>query len=1003
MADKDLDFAKVSTLLQSIISNNLPADSASYSYLRAFVDRSEHAAATMYSAWLEVTIGSRHRTRLTDISVRFAELALAFVAREYSRARLFHPDHTHIRLRLFAVARALHDTFGSVSSGLKRAANVLLAMEPAADAVVVLIVDDNALWDVLADRTDTVTATSSMVFQSGAPLVSASGGASFVVDHESESSGDSSNADAESVLADGSDSSTTSANSDAPVDAPAAVSRLLSTALPTWSPPPKPPTLLRSSVSSVLELTLTEDNTLDQVRALPVVPPLPSRLERAFRRGKRRRRGGVIGDGLPGSGGNTDIPADQRESGEGEIFLAAFHELVVLSKRVLALASEAALLPTVDGRRVDGALERIAWYVAVLEDEVQFVAPPASQAAFRTLQLLIADLAVARLSMPAASEAWPPIDHTSTGLSALLSRLHVALSRDTGAPSRPSQTGAPLAPVAEVESDGSDNGVAMPSTSEPKSVDAPSNGIPPLDDGLSMLSPVLPIMLARNMTASPIRMTANLAAAAERALRTGHGLLLDAQTNDLVETASGGGPGAVSSFTHRGSETRLPPRKDWLGSVDKIWLQVDPDRARLLGDVNAGTALPAANAGARKQSAPARGVGGGESGAGVSSGPVDGDIYSDDGWRLDDDLLEDFDGGNTGNSEHGDSNGDDDDDDNNVVTEILSSKRSGILVFGREALYWAMAPPAGASGSRHRETSEYRVGLMVPYDDAELFTVLPLGSSAVAPAGSMTTDAVVDPSRGLAESDSRGRRSRSGSGAVPPGGALVGGGEASDVRFFVALYASSEIYKFFPLLDAEAREVAAFLHRATGRPATPAEAIVRETLAARLEETRVRVLRALVAEENPWIQDNHQLWRVLENLTSERRREQHPYDMERLYHSCRLSARVTAGTLDALKLIFAEATSDTVFVKILTVVDRLLERAVLDPTSPLFFRVVAWLQAAEARLDTFRHDNALRVLGLLKAKLRRLQLARVAQIPSVDARHSFDFWDEYTDLVGSGS
>ena len=53
------------------------------------------------------------------------------------------------------------------------------------------------------------------------------------------------------------------------------------------------------------------------------------------------------------------------------------------------------------------------------------------------------------------------------------------------------------------------------------------------------------------------------------------------------------------------------------------------------------------------------------------------------------------------------------------------------------------------------------------------------------------------------------------------------------------------------------------------------------------------------------------------------------------------------------------------------VVDRLLERTVVDPATPTFYRTVEWLQAAEARLDSYRNEVSLRVVGVLKAKLRR--------------------------------
>eukprot|EP00002_Diphylleia_rotans_P030628 TRINITY_DN6309_c0_g1_i7.p1 TRINITY_DN6309_c0_g1~~TRINITY_DN6309_c0_g1_i7.p1 ORF type:complete len:163 (-),score=39.92 TRINITY_DN6309_c0_g1_i7:207-695(-) len=145
---------------------------------------------------------------------------------------------------------------------------------------------------------------------------------------------------------------------------------------------------------------------------------------------------------------------------------------------------------------------------------------------------------------------------------------------------------------------------------------------------------------------------------------------------------------------------------------------------------------------------------------------------------------------------------------------------------------------------------------------------------------------------------------------------------------------------------------------------------------------------------NPWIDHTDYLYEIIDNLIAEGK-PQSIFDMERLFHSCRLNEEVTKETLTAIRRSWDDATNETVRIKILTVIDRLMDRAVLRMTDSSFAHLSAWLKTQERTLDPYKSSQSLSMLERIRHKEETIKLLGIAPVAQHQFGELFDMLDEF--------
>lgn len=156
--------------------------------------------------------------------------------------------------------------------------------------------------------------------------------------------------------------------------------------------------------------------------------------------------------------------------------------------------------------------------------------------------------------------------------------------------------------------------------------------------------------------------------------------------------------------------------------------------------------------------------------------------------------------------------------------------------------------------------------------------------------------------------------------------------------FYLGLNAQSSMVRFYPFLD---QKISELLMRFV--PQIKEQTLIKYNLAKQIHVTRQRF------HVEP-IKNNKELQKTIQKLMD----KQQMYEMERLFHSCK--HRVTA-TLKILKQYWKKANSETQMLKILWVLDRLLDPIIFETQNLIY--VKKWMQRVEqfASYKTYIFSN----------------------------------------------
>jgi len=221
-----------------------------------------------------------------------------------------------------------------------------------------------------------------------------------------------------------------------------------------------------------------------------------------------------------------------------------------------------------------------------------------------------------------------------------------------------------------------------------------------------------------------------------------------------------------------------------------------------------------------------------------------------------------------------------------------------------------------------------------------------------------------------------------------------GKNEEKEQYGYIMVCLKQEVFKFYPFKIYELQLLLTALYSLTGIIPISQEQQVKTILMKKIENVRREVLLYLVRQESPWITTSDELYKSLNRMTHETK-PQRILEIERLFHSCRMESEVTKETIYYIRKKWHETYSERVRVKILVILDRLIDRTVLNQSDPNFALILKWLEYLEESLHPIKNFE---VLNLIQTLIKRAKMIRIKTLTPLSVNSlttSFDNYDEF--------
>lgn len=225
------------------------------------------------------------------------------------------------------------------------------------------------------------------------------------------------------------------------------------------------------------------------------------------------------------------------------------------------------------------------------------------------------------------------------------------------------------------------------------------------------------------------------------------------------------------------------------------------------------------------------------------------------------------------------------------------------------------------------------------------------------------------------------------------GGRLASTGRG-DEPCFLLIVTQEMIVKLLPFQSGEVMELTDALTDLTGRSPFTEKAFIHRVLSSIEPLARVEALSKITEGKHPWIRHTKQLQELVRRLTIARRRPA-LMDMERLFHSCRLSEEVTRETIAELRRVWRNSHTEPVRLRTLAIAARLLDRSILRASNGTFQALTSWLASLEAGLDPYKSAQSIRVVHELIKRSTRISRQLVMPIASSQLDEYMDVADEF--------
>ncbi|KAJ3108563.1 hypothetical protein HDU97_000845 [Phlyctochytrium planicorne] len=212
--------------------------------------------------------------------------------------------------------------------------------------------------------------------------------------------------------------------------------------------------------------------------------------------------------------------------------------------------------------------------------------------------------------------------------------------------------------------------------------------------------------------------------------------------------------------------------------------------------------------------------------------------------------------------------------------------------------------------------------------------------------------------------------------------------------YHLDIHTRDEVFKFFPFHGDEIHQMVRALSNISGLAPFKEEEFVQNVLCKKLEMTRRQALKYLLEEDHPWIEHSADLTAVIDALTSESQ-PQRIVDMERLFHSCRIEIEVTKEAIFLLRKIWHTTQSEHVKLKVLSVVDRLLDRVVMRQGDPNFSITFKWLKHLEETVSPYKSSEALKLIIHLVRRAKMIQIEPLSPLVRNQCHALFDTYNDH--------
>ncbi|KAI8608592.1 hypothetical protein BC830DRAFT_1149585 [Chytriomyces sp. MP71] len=340
-----------------------------------------------------------------------------------------------------------------------------------------------------------------------------------------------------------------------------------------------------------------------------------------------------------------------------------------------------------------------------------------------------------------------------------------------------------------------------------------------------------------------------------------------------------------------------------------------------------------------------------------------------------------------------------------VSEEVLTSSTTGNLVLTRKEIVWSSAPLdfANPDGFEYRRSCVFKIrhSAVIRFSALELKPCPDVKNERPGRASFINLgDAAgmnVEPTGGMSSANLGGIMFGDVGKMLFSGLLKVGEkGKRHLIKkvYALVIHARYESFKFYPFFDDEIVNMMQTMMSVTGMAPFKGSDFVQSVLTQRVEVTRRQALRQLLLEESPWIDNSVDLAKIIDALISDMK-PQLIVDMERLFHSCKLEAEVTKEAAALLRKAWHHS-SEQSRLKILSVVDRILDRVIMRQEDSVFGTVFKWLKHLEDTVNPYRNPELLKLVLHLVRRAKLIQNEPLAPLPHDQCEATFDHWTEYS-------
>lgn len=177
-------------------------------------------------------------------------------------------------------------------------------------------------------------------------------------------------------------------------------------------------------------------------------------------------------------------------------------------------------------------------------------------------------------------------------------------------------------------------------------------------------------------------------------------------------------------------------------------------------------------------------------------------------------------------------------------------------------------------------------------------------------------------------------------------------------RSYLAIYTNTEVIKLFPFTKREITQLASAINEFTGLKSAVIGSHTDKGIQRTMENMRRRLHGSVAGQ---WITHTEELHRILINLT----KDDSPIrmrDLERIYHSARHNKTIVKECIPILQEIWRCAKGQDTMLKVLAVVDRILDGDILHGDDVVLVQLLQWLHQIETGLDPYSHSRPLKLL-----------------------------------------